>query len=243
MKVKYIIAAAIFIVIGSSFAGGDKIKSGKELLAKMHKTYSGKWYKDFTFSQTTESYKNDSLVKAATWHETIVFPDYFRISFGDPEAGNAMIQIRDSMFNFRKGKLVQKSLKGEDLTFLLGGMYFLPLDSVLVKMKKEGYDINKFHEDKWQGKDAYVLGTSTADEKENQLWIDKEKLIVVRFIKYDAKSKEEAVFGDHKQFGKAWSETSCLFYINDKLIQKETYHDCKANGGVDLSIFDVQNFK
>lgn len=243
MKAKQLLAAAILFLICSSFAGGNKIKTGKKLLAKMYKTYHGKWYRDFTFSQTTESYRNDSLMKTATWHEAIVFPDYFRISFGEPQAGNAMIQIRDSVFNFRKGKLAQKGSKGEDLTFLLGGMYFLPFDSVLIKMKKEGYDINKLHEDKWQGKDAYVLGASSPEEKANQLWIDKEKLIVVRFIKYDAKSKEEAVFGDHKQFGKAWSETSCLFYINDKLIQKETYHDCRANGGVDMGIFDVANFK
>ena len=243
MKAKYFFIAAILILAGSSFSENNKIKTGKELLAKMYKTYKGKWYKDFTFSQTTENYKNDSLVKTATWHEAIVFPDYFRISFGEPEAGNAMIQIRDSMYNFRKGKLVQQGPKGEDLTFLLGGMYFLPFDSVLVKMGREGYDINKFHEDKWQGKDAYVIGASSADEKTSQLWIDKEKLIVVRFVKYEAKSKEEAVFGNHKQFGKAWSETSCLFYINDKLVQKETYHDCKANGGVDMKIFDIQNFK
>src|SRR6185436_15233908 len=88
MKPGHILIAVLFFVIGSSFAGGDKIKSGKALLAKMHKTYSGKWYKDFTFSQTTESYKNDSLIKTATWHEAIVFPDYFRITFGEPEAGN-----------------------------------------------------------------------------------------------------------------------------------------------------------
>lgn len=243
MRPKHFLFAGLLLLIGSAFTGADKIKSSEALLRKMYQTYNGRWYKNFTFTQTTENYRNDSLVKTSTWYEYIVFPDYFRISFGEPAEGNAMIQRGDSAFNFRKGKLVKKGPKGEDLTFLLGGMYFIDFDSVLIKMKKEGYDLTKFHEDKWQGKDAYVIGANAGDTASNQLWIDKDKLVAVRFIKYDGKSKEEAIFGDHKQFGKAWSETSCLFYINNKLIQKKTYHECKANGNVDLTIFDPYNFK
>ncbi len=83
------------------------------------------------------------MIKTATWHEAIVFPDYFRISFGEVKDGNAVIFIKDSSFNFSKSKLIRKGLRGEDLTFLLGGMYFYPLDTVLIKMQKECYDINK----------------------------------------------------------------------------------------------------
>ncbi len=232
-------AAAFFAV--SAFAPKGNI-SGEKILSIMYKRYNGNWYKNFTFTQTTENFKNDSLIKTSTWYEAIVFPDDFRISFGEIKEGNAMIQKKDSVFNFRKGKLFRRGTKGEDLTFLLGGMYFIPFDSVKARIKKEGYDISKVHESVWQGKKAYVLGTESDDEKANQLWIDKEKLIVVRFIKYDEKNKEEAIFGEHKQFGKAWSETSCDFLVNDKLIQREKYYDCKANTDVDMRLFDPYNF-
>lgn len=221
----------------------NKPITGTKILEKMHNRFAGKWYKTFTFTQKTESYKNDSLVKTATWYEAIVFPDYFRISFGEIKDGNAAIFIRDSSFNFSKGKMVRKGLRGEDLTFLLGGMYFHSLDTVLVKMKREGYDISKAHESTWNGKKYYVIGSQTDDEKQNQLWIDKDKLFVKRFIKYNGKNKEEGLFGDHVKIGKAWSETSCSFYVNDKLIQKEIYYDYAANKPVDMGLFDPYNFK
>jgi len=229
------------IVMFSSFAPKGNI-TGKELLNKMYKRYSGKWYKDFQFSQTTENYRNDSLIRTSVWREAIVFPYNFRISFGEVKDGNAMIQKKDSTFNFRKGKLVRKAPNGEDLTFLLGGMYFIPFDSVITRISKEGYDISKIHESNWQGNKTYVLGTATDDEKGNQLWIDKDKLIVVRFIKYADSGKEEGIFKDHRKFGNGWSETATDFYVNDKLIQKEKYFDCRANVGIDMKLFDTDNF-
>ncbi len=243
MTGKFKFTGTFILIIFCSFSQHKKIDSGEALLKKMYYTYKGKWYKDFTFTQTTKNFRNDSLIKTSTWYEAIVFPDNFRITFGEKEDGNAMIQRGDSAFNFKKGKLVKRSLKGEDLTFLLGGMYFIPFDSVKARIKNEGYDIAKFHEENWKGKKAYVIGTSDSNEPGNQLWIDKEKLVVMRFVKFDGKTKEEAIFGDHKKFGKAWSETSCLFYINDKLLQSEFYYNCQANHGVDMKIFDPYNFK
>ena len=235
-------AAPVFLILVIfSFKNSNRI-TGEKILQKMHNHFAGKWYKTFTFTQKTESYKNDSLIKTATWHEAIVFPDYFRISFGEVKDGNAVIFIKDSSFNFSKGKLVRKGLRGEDLTFLLGGMYFYPFDTVLTKMQKEGYDITKAYESSWEGKKYYVLGAQDEGEKRNQLWIDKEKLFVKRFIKYNNGTKEEGLFGDHVKIGKAWSETSCSFFVNDKLIQKESYYDCVANKTVDLGIFDPYNF-
>lgn len=168
----FILCITSILLALSSFKTTDKITAEK-VLAKMYKRYTGKWYKNFTFTQTTEIFKNDSLTKTTTWYETIVFPDYFRISFGEPSEGNAVIYKKDSTFNFRKGKLVQKSLRTDDVTFLLGGMYFMPFDSVKSKMIKEGYDISKAHKSIWEGKEVYVIGSETDDEKASQLWIDK----------------------------------------------------------------------
>ncbi len=79
-------------------------------------------------------------------------------------------------------------------------------------------------------------------EKLNQLWIDKEKLFVKRVIKFNNGSKEEGLFGDHIKIGKAWSENSCSFFVNYKLIQKESYYDCVPNKPVNLGLFDPYNF-
>jgi hypothetical protein len=190
----------------------------------------------------TENYRNDSLVKTATWYEAIKYPDNFRIDFGDIKSGNAVIFNKDSAYNFRNGKLSRVTINNNDLTFLLGGMYFYPFEDVLNTLTRLGYDLNKFHEDKWQNNAVYVIGADNNNEKVNQLWIDKKNLYVVRFFKYENGHKEEGQLNDHKRFGNGWSETSFSFYLDDKLFQKEIYHDCKANVFIDPRVFDPSLF-
>ena len=208
----------------------------------MYKRYAGKWYKNFTFYQTTENYRNDSLIKTSTWHEAIVYPNLFRITIGDSANGNAMIVKGDSVYNFSKSKMVRKAANEDDLTFLLGGMYFLPYYTVVQKMKQEGYDINKAGETTFEGKAVYIIGASDTSEKTSQVWIEKERLIVVRMIKYKTDMKEDAIFGDYKKVENGWRENSVIFYLKDKLYQQEKYYDCKANTIIDVKIFDPYKF-
>jgi hypothetical protein len=240
-KIITFILLSIFFLSKFSFAQNKKISSDK-ILTKMYKRYNGKWYKNFTFYQTTENYKNDSLVKTAIWHEALIYPNLFRITIGDSANGNAMIIKEDSMYNFSKGKMVRKSANEDDLTFLLGGMYFLPYSTVLQKMKQEGYDLTKAYESTFEGKPIYVMGANDSTEKTSQVWIEKNRLVVVRMIKYKKDIKEDAIFGDYTKIENGWRETSVIFHLNDKLYQKEKYYDYKANTEIDRRIFDPYDF-
>jgi outer membrane lipoprotein-sorting protein len=235
MKILAIFSLAIF------FLSHDDLNSVK-VLKQMYDRYSGKWFRSFTFVQTTERYKGDSLTQTSTWYEAILFPDKFRIDFGDIKNGDAVIYANDSAYNFRKGKLTGTRLDNNDLTFLLGGLYFYSFDKVISQVKALHYDLDKFHTDTWNNKPVYVIGASTRDEKVNQLWVDKEKLVLVRFIKYDDNRKEEGLLEDQQKFGGGWSETKATFYIDDKLIQKEYYHECKFNVALDPRIFQPAGF-
>ena len=229
----------LFVAALFSFSGH---KDGAEVLKDMHNRYAGNWYKTFTFTQTTEHYRNDSLVKTSTWYEAIIFPEKFRIDFDDRKSGNAVLYLGDSMYIFRKNKMVTKRYNDDNLTFLLGGMYFYSFDTALSKLNRMGYDTKKFHENTWKGKPVYVIGATGSDDKSSQLWIDKEKLVVVKFIKYKGTLKEEGIFYEHRQYGKAWSETAVDFYMNDKLVQREKYYDCKADVTINDAIFDPVHF-
>ena len=142
------------------------------------------------------------------------------------------------MYTFRNGIPGKVSVNNDDLTFLLGGMYFYKIDDVFKRISEYQYNLDKFHEDKWKDLKVFVIGADSTNEKSNQLWIDEEKLVLLRFIKYEDGHKEEGIFSDHKQFAGGWSETKCIFYFDDKLSQVEYYHDCKANEPIDARVFD-----
>jgi hypothetical protein len=232
---------AVSILLFANLSTG-KINSadGESVLKKMHNQYAGKWYRTFTFNQTTEVYRNDSLLRTQTWYEAISFPDKFRIDFGNVDSGNAAIFKGDSSYNFRRGKLLRVRKDANDLTFLLGGMYFYPFSEVVNKTKELGYDLSKSYENTWKGKP--VIGATVDGEKVNQLWIDKTNLILVRMIKYENGKKEEGLFEDQVKMGGGWTETKAIFYFDDKLAQRELYHDMKANPVLDNRLFDPTAF-
>ncbi|HTQ66422.1 MAG TPA: hypothetical protein VMI12_16635 [Puia sp.] len=231
----------LFIVI-SIIYNISAPRSSEELLKQMYDRYHNKWFHVLTFSQTTENYRNDSLIKTSTWYETIMYPDKFRIDFEDKKNGDAVIFRNDSAYDFRKGKLTSSKAYKNDLTFLLGGLYFYSFNDILNKLKAFHYDLNKFHQDKWKGKEVYVIGSDKQSEKLNQLWIDKENLVLVRLLKFDEKEKEEALFENHIRLGEGWSERACIFYVDDHLVQKEYYHNCIANSAIDSLVFEPSLF-
>src|SRR5579862_2256407 len=229
------------VIAALTFVQQDDMNSEK-VLHQMYDRYSGKWYRTFTFVQKTENFRNDSLVKTSTWYEAVMFPDKFRIDFGDLKNGDAVIFAHDSAFNFHAGVLKSRNADHNDLTFLLGGLYFYPFVKSIEQVKALHYDLSKFHTDRWNNKPVYVIGANTNDEKVNQLWVDKEKLVLVRFIKYDENRKEEGILADQQKFAGGWSETKATFYINGKLVQKEYYRQCTANGNIDAALFEPAEF-
>jgi len=216
----------------------QKNTTSTEVLQGMYKRYHNQWHKSLTFNQTTEQYKNDTLAKKATWYETIVYPDLLRIDFNKPKSDGGVIFRHDSTYVFIKNKVVRATKDENELIFFLGGMYSMSFDKVLSHFAELHYDLSKFHTSVWKGKPMFVLGAANDDEKVNQLWIDQEKQVAVRFIKYDGGTKEEGFFEQQIPLKKAWSETKCSFYVNDKILQVETYHDVVADAPVDMTIFE-----
>ncbi len=234
---KMFIAVAILLI--ASFINPP---GSVEILKKMHERYAGKWYKTFSFNQTTEIYHNDSLKRSETWYENIKFPGDFRIDFGNPDSGNAVIFKNDSSYVFKNSQKASVRPDSNDLLFLLGGLYFYPFDEVTTKMKSFGYNLDKFHEDVWKEMQVYVIGAEKNEDSLNQIWIEKENFSPVRMLKYENNTKEEALFENHVKLEGGFTETLVYFYINDKLIQVEKYHDLKGNVEIDPKIFDTENF-
>jgi hypothetical protein len=208
------------------------------LLQKMYARYHNKWHKSLSFDQTTERYKNDSLVKSDTWYERISYPDLLRIDINTPNSANGIIFRHDSTYVFNNNKITRSIKNENELIFFLGGLYFVPFDEVLFHFKALNYDLSKFHASTWKGHPVYVIGADKDDEKVNQLWVDQDKLIPVRFLKYGDNSKEEGLFEEHIPLKNAWSETKCTFYVNDHLLQVEKYHHVVPGGSIDKSIFE-----
>jgi outer membrane lipoprotein-sorting protein len=239
MKVKLVCFGAIALMGLASFTMRN---TGEGVLKLMFAKYAGKWHHALTFKQTTERYRNDSLVSKQTWREAMLYPDKLRIDIEPLADNNTIIFRADSTYRIRGGQLRLAQKQENDLIFLLGGMYSYPFDKAIEKFKALGYDTSKAYEDSWKGKPVFVIGAAGKDEKVSQLWVDKADMYLVRMIKYDKSGKQEALFDDHLKLDGAWTETKVHFYVNDKLLQVESYYDCKAMPALDEHLFDPAHY-
>jgi hypothetical protein len=213
-------------------------ENGKDIIRMMHQRYADKWYHFLRFDQTTQFYKNDTLNGSQTWYGAVLFPDKFRMDYGKPDGRNADIYAEDSVWEFRRGRLLRTRTNDEDPAFLSGGLYFYSIDETLEKLSRQGFDLEKFHRSKWKGRPVFVLGADQDEDKTNQLWIDQERLYLVRLIAFAENLREEIVLEDQRPLGGGWHESKSSAYINGKLEQVELYSDLLADGPMDKTIFD-----
>ena len=233
----------ILLLMWTSSTLSFALNEGQNFMEKLYETYHGKWYKSFTFRQTTEQYKNGQLLKSETWYEFGQFPDKFKINFGLPSEQNAAIYRMDSLIVFKQGKQVTARPEKNDLLFLLGGMYFYPKKEFLSRLSAFGYDVSKSRTGSLNGDKVFVIGANSEHEKSNQLWFDPNKNILKRILKYEDGNEEDIIFEDHQKVGDAWIEGKITFYRNGQILQIEHYHDFKPNVSLNEKIFYTADYQ
>lgn len=210
----------------------------QDVVHQMYLKYSKNFRKSLSFIQQTDTYRNYSLIKTATWYEVLVYPDKLRIDIGNPADGNSIFFVNDSVYRAQNGQVKNRGYQPHDLLFVLGGMYSFSLDKVYTKLKAIGYDTDKSFETIWKGRKVIVTGTDNEETESNQFWVDKEKLVTLRIINNKDGQKTEIVCADYIPLGSNLCETSIEFYVNGKLRQTEKYSDIKENINVDMGYLD-----
>src|SRR5580698_10115308 len=99
--------STMLLIIFHFNIGNIENASSREVLQSMYKRYHNTWHKSLKFNQTTERYRNDSLIKTSTWYETIVYPDLLRIDFDSLKSGSGVIFRHDSTYVFRNNKITR----------------------------------------------------------------------------------------------------------------------------------------
>lgn len=212
------------------------IKSGQDLIAAMHKKYAGKWYKTLTFVQKTTTYKPDGTSSAETWYEAMSLPGNLRIDIVPVEKGNGILFANGMVHSFRDGKLAGGRPFVHPLMVLGFDVYGQPVETTVEQVKGIGIDLSVIHEEKWQGRDVYVVGAKQGDLSVPQVWVDKKNLYFVRLIQLTGKDKknvQETQFNKYVKARGGWVAPEVIFTVDGKRTTLEEYTDIQAD--VELS--------
>lgn len=219
--------------------------TAEALLRAMHERYNSTWYDTLTFVQKSTTYNPDGTTKVETWYEAALLPGKLRIDIGPPEDGHAYLMVDGNATIFEKGK-DPRSRPLVNLLLVLGfDVYKQPPETTLKIVQSEKIDRSKFHQEKWQGHDTYVVGAEKGDTKSPQFWIDKDRLLFVRLLqpaRANPADTDDIRFVNYQPLAGTWIAARVEIWNGEKLIFTEDYSDIKANPKLDAALFDPKQF-
>ena len=233
----------LFILAVSVFA--VDIKNGEDVITAMHKKYEGKWYKTLTFVQKTTNFKPDGTKDVNTWYEAMSVPGYLRIDFEPLDKHDGIIFADGKIFQFRDGKTQGGRPFIHPLMVLGFDVYHQPVATTIAQVKGFGIDLSVLHQEKWQGRDVYVLGAKLGELNVPQVWVDKKNLYFARLIQLGGRDKkvvQETQFNKYFKIGGGWVAPEVLFFADGKPTTTEEYTEVRTGMILDSELWNADSW-
>jgi hypothetical protein len=222
------------------------ITGSSKLVREMHDRYAGKWYKTLSFDQTNTFYTSSGKEQKSQWVQRLQVPGRLRVDFLPLSSKSGLLIQNNRVITFDNGKRVDTRRAIQPVLTLTGDVYAIPASITLRRLDSLGVDLDKFHEEKSNGRRVYVMGAEKGDLESSQVWIDADKLLLVRFIQRDKRGDRVIVtdtrVSDYREvdgYNVAFEFTS---YRDGKIFFKEQYDNVKVNEPIPPELFDASRW-
>src|SRR5436190_13484746 len=222
-----------------------EIRTGDDLVAAMHKKYAGKWYKTLTFVQKTIHHQPDGSTTSEMWHEAMTVPGKLRIDFVESKVGDGILFADGKIYAWREGKAIPGRPFGHPLLVLGFDVYGQPVETTIGQIKGLGIDLSIVHQEKWMGRDVYVVGAKQGDLTTPQFWVDKKDLVFVRLSQLggrDKKNVQETQFNKYVKAKGGWVSAEVKFFVDGKPTTTEEYSDIQADISLSPDLWDPEKW-
>lgn len=224
----------------------SSISGSRNLIREMHDRYTGKWYKTLTFNQTNTFYTSGGKEQKSQWMQRLSVPGRLRIDFLPLSTKSGLLIQNNRVITFDNGRRVDSRRSIQPVLTMTGDVYAIPAPIIIRRLDSLGVDLDKFHEDKWQGRRVYVMGAEKGDLESNQIWIDADKMLLLRFIQRDKRGDRFVVTDTHVEdyrdvdgYPVPFEYTS---YRDGKIFFKERYENVKVNETIPPELFDASRW-
>ncbi len=230
----------------SGRANTSQPADGRALLAQMHDRYAGRWFQTLTFVQRTTQRRQDGTTQVSTWYEALR-GTRLRIDVGDLSAENGALYTPDSLYVVRAGKVVRTMGEGNPFLPLIMGVYIQPFDLTVAQIAPLKVDLSRIRVQDWEGKPTYVVGSaSPSDTTSPQIWVEKDRLIVTRFLVPLFPTPDHRVqdvrLENNVAVGNGWLATKVRMLDQGTAIQTEEYSDWRVNVPLPETFFQVEHW-
>jgi hypothetical protein len=228
---------------GSSF----RLASGSAVVKAMHDLYAGKFVKTMSFLQNNTAYTSTGQEQHSQWYEHLEVPGKLRIAFLPATQRSGLVQVGDKVASFDNGIRVDFRPSVNPVLLLTADVYAAPVPTIMRGLDSLSVDTDVIRTDEWEGRPVYVVGAKAGDSTSNQMWIDAEKLLLLRFIQR-GKSTDRPIISDirvgsYKEIQGYQIPTEFLVLRNGRPMLREQYTNVRVNEELPAGAFDQALWK
>ena len=219
-----------------------RLTSGAALVRAMHDLYSGQYLKTMSFLQNNTAYTTTGQEQHSQWYEHIEAPGKLRIAFLPASQRSGLVQVDDKVASFDNGIRVDFRPSVNPLLVLTSDIYAAPVTQIMRELDSLQVDTDLIRTDEWNGRPVYVVGAKAGDTTSNQMWVDADRLLLVRFIQR-SKAGDRTIISDnrvqnYKEIQGYQIPTEFLVIRNGRPVWREQYANVRINEDFPAGTFD-----
>ena len=224
-----------------------KISSGSSLIKAMHDRYADKYLKTMSFLQNNTAYTSTGEERKSQWYEHLEVPGKLRIAFLPATTRSGLVQVGDRVATFDNGIRVDFRPSVNPLLLLTADVFAAPTTTIMRGLDSLNVDVSVTRTDEWEGRPVYVVGAKAGDTTSNQMWVDAERMLLVRFIQQQ-KTPQRTIVSDirvknYKEIEGYQIPTEFLVLRNGRPVWREEYADIRINQVFPAGTFDQARWR
>lgn len=232
---------------GASGSGaGAKISSARELISEMHDRYAGNWYRTLQFTQTNTFYTQSGGEQKSRWVQTLAVPGRLRIDFEPLSSRSGLLIVDNRVTTFDNGKRVDSRRSIQPLVTLTADVYSIPPAVTSRRLDSLNIDLDKFRTDRLRRTRVYVIGAEEGDLESNQVWIDAERMLLVRLIQAERRGGRTVVtdtrIGGYREVDGFPIPHELVAVRDGKPYFREQYENVRVNAQLPPGIFEASRW-
>ena len=219
------------------------ITGSRELIREMHDRYAGKWYTTLRFEQSNTFYTSSGREEKSRWVENLSVPGKLRIDFQPLSSRSGLLILNNRVTTFDNGRRLETRRSIQPILTLTADVYAIPPAITARRLDSLKIDLDKFRTARLDRKRAYVIGADDDDDvTSNQIWIDAEKLVLLRLIQTETRAGRSVTtdtrVGGYKEIEGYPVATEFLSLRDGKPYFREEYENIRVNEPIPAAVFD-----
>lgn len=220
----------------------SRINTSRELVREMHDRYADNWYRTLRFEQSNTFYTQSGKEEKSRWVESLSVPGRLRIDFQPLSSKSGLLILNNRVITFDNGRRVDSRRSIQPILTLTADIYAIPPAVTLRRLDSLRIDLDKFHETRLGRRRVFVMGAEDGDIESNQVWIEADRLLLVRLIQRDQRGERVIVtdtrVGEYKDIDGFPVAHEYVSNRDGKPYFREEYDNVRVNEPIPSALFD-----